>query len=106
MKHISIKLMFMGMAVPIVLDVVAIIMGLHGMAGGAYSEGLIDLLFKGANWPSILFRLTPFDHPGFNIFDCLNPKIIIFNIVVWGILGLFSNKLITRLKKPLIHPDN
>ena len=95
------------MVTPIALDIVAIIMALHGMAGGAYmSEGFIDIIFEVANWPSILFKLSPFDRPGYGVFDCLYPKVLIFNIVVWGLIGLFANILITKLKRPINQTDN
>jgi hypothetical protein len=99
MKLFSIKQILIYIAIPIVLDSVAIIMGLHGMAGGSYSEVLIDILFKIANWPSMLFKLSPLNRPDYELFDCLYPKILIFNIILWNIIGLIGNIFIAKLKK-------
>jgi len=89
------------MATPIALDVVAIVMALHGMAGGAYlSEGFIGLVFKLANWPSIIFKIPPLDHGNYELFDCLYPRILVLNIVVWGILGIPGNFNFDKHKHP------
>ncbi len=74
----------------------AIAMGLHGMAGGGYSEGLIDILFRIANWPSLLLKLSPLDKPDYALFDCLYPKILIFNIIAWSSIGILSDIIIRK----------
>jgi hypothetical protein len=96
-RQFRMKPMLIGMATPIALDVVAIVMALHGMAGGAYmSEGFIGILFKLANWPSISFKIPPFDYSDYKLFDCLYPKILVVNIVAWGILGIPGNFIVNK----------
>jgi hypothetical protein len=90
-KNFNMKRMLIFIVMPILLDIVVIIMALHGMAGGAYSEGLINTLFKVANWPSILIKLSPFDRPDYALLDCITPKILIVNIIGWSIIGILVN---------------
>ena len=96
MKKFSIERILIFMAMPLLLDIVAIILALIGMAGGSYSEGLISILFQIANWPSILFRLSPPDYLYAKLFDALYPKILIFNIITWGVVGVLSDVLIRK----------
>ena len=87
------------MAMPILLDIVSIVMALHGMAGGSYSEGLIGIFFKLANWPSILFKLSPFDRQDYALLDSLRPAIIILNIIGWGIVGILIDVYFSKNKQ-------
>jgi hypothetical protein len=85
---IKIKAVIIAMITPVALDVIAIILALHGMAGGSYSERFISFVFQSANWPSILFKLSPFDQKEPAMSDCINPRVLIFNVVGWGLIGL------------------
>ncbi len=97
-KYIRFKPVIVFMILPIGLDIIALILALHGMAGGLISESLINFIFSLANWPSILFKVSPFDNINYEMFDSFYPRVIILNVFGWGLIG-FIYCLLTEGRK-------
>jgi hypothetical protein len=105
-KYIRAGKVIIALLIPIFFNIMALVLGLHGMAGGAYSESLISIFFFVGNWPSILLRIPPMDRMEFRLFDWLYPRIIIVNELFWGLVGVCYSFITEKQKEKRKNGEN
>lgn len=97
MNKIKIKPVIISMTIPFALDGIATLLALYGMVAGSINfDSLISIVFKLANWPSILFKISPFDQKEPALLDSFNIKVLVFNVVGWGLMGILYSCILKK----------
>ena len=105
MKKIPIKPLLIGMAIPVLLNIIATVMALHGMAGGTYSDTAIGIVYTLANLPTVVMRIYPYEisQTGERVYDMFgwyDYRVFVVNIFIWSLIGLISYTLFSKYRKP------